>query len=333
MIRRSSDAVVLPALVTFVLLVQACEHSTPPGPGPTPGTSAPVLTGLEIQGNPNLRAIGETSQLRTLARWSDERSTDVTADTVWTIEGSPDAFGSLATLVASVSSSGLLRANQLGMAYVRAAYRIGRAGVRFSVTPEGTFVVAGRVRQPAASSLAGVTVTEPMSGRSTVTGADGVFMLAGLTGTEIRLTREGYEPVLATVAPFDDLLSLPMQPVVQVMAGGSLSGTIAPHDLQYVVLPGAQCTACRMIRVTSAAAGTLIAILKWTESHSKMTLWAGGREFRASSVGPAQIDAEVPIAAGESIIYVGTEVTTYHVEYELSTSFEPLRAHAPTSRR
>ena len=318
MVRRSSRALVLLSVIMDVLFVQGCGESRYPGPSPTP-----ALAGLEIQGNTELTAVGQTSQLRALARWSDGQSTDVTNETAWSILGPPGAFGTLARGVASISTTGLLRADELGMAYVRANYSFQRRDVRLAVTPAGTFVVAGRARQPGASSLADVMVSELVSGRSTTTTiGDGAFMLAGLIGTELRLTKDNYETVVTSVRPFDDLLSVPMQPLHRIVAGGSLSGTIAPNDLSYEVMPGTHCGICRLVRIQSTGAGRLTLTLRWTAAATRMIVWVGSEVFQPGS-GSTEVVATFPVGPGETLVYVGAANTRMHVNFDLNTAFAP----------
>lgn len=320
MVRRSSRALVLLSVIIDVLFVQGCGESQYDGPSPTP---TPTLAILEIQGNTELTAVGQTSQLRAVARWSDGQSTDVTNETVWSINGPPAAFGTLARGVASISTTGVLRATELGMAYVRATYSVGRMDVRLTVTPAGTFVVAGRAREPGASSLVDVLVSELVSGQSTTTiGGDGAFMLAGLIGTELKLTKDNYETVVTSVRRFDDLLSVPMQPLHRIVAGGSLSGTIAPNDLSYEVMPGTHCGICRLVRIQSNGAGRLTLTLRWTNLATRMTVWAGSQVFQPAP-GSTEVVATFPMSPGETLVYVGAANTSMHVNFDLNTAFTP----------
>ena len=306
--RRSARAVLIPLTLT-VTLVQNCGESRV---APTP-SDRPYLVRLDIEGNTRLSSIGETSQLRAIARMSDRTSIDVTTAVSWTV---------LTGTIVSVSSSGLLEAKDLGIGTIRATYSPSRINIKVTVTPAGTFVVSGRARQPAASGLAGVLITEPLSGQSTVTNIDGEFVLAGMTGTELRLTRDLYEPVTATVVPFSDSVSIPMQPVMQVRAGASLSGTVAPNDLEYVVGPGVSCGVCRMVRIQSDTAGTLSATLTSDPLH-RMSIWVNGQEFASPSSAMTIVQASFPVAAGETIAYVGTASTDRHLNFVLATALEP----------
>lgn len=322
MFRRWLPAGLLPAVFISAAGLAACDadpRESPFTPQPDP---VPTLTALAIQGNTELTSVGEISQLRAIASWSDGRTTDVTNESAWSVSGRPNAFGSLAAGVASVSLSGLLETRALGMAYVRARYGLGRAERAIRVTPPGTFVVAGRVRQPGASVLRGVTITEPISGRSTISGDEGEFMLAALTASALTLTKSLFEPVSATVRPFDDEVDLPMQPLYGISAGGSVSGMIAPNDLSYEVRSGVTCGVCRMIRVTSAVAGRLTVTVKWNLAPTRLTIWAGADEFPPAP-GSVELVATFPVTAGETKVYVGAGAATAHTAFEVTTTLTP----------
>jgi hypothetical protein len=275
-----------------------------------------MLTRFEIQ-HARLSAIGDTLQMRATAGWSDGASADVTPDVAWIVPSNT---------IVSVSSGGLVQALDFGMVTVRAVYRTARLDVQVSVTPEGTFVVAGRTRQPGSNpgegSLADVTIVEPVSGQSIETKANGTFMLAQLIGRELNLTKSNYEPVTRTVSPFDGDLSIPLQPVMRTQAGGSVGGLIAPNDLAYTLPSGRSCRICRLIRIQSTSAGTLRLTLRWTESRTRLILWAGGQEFSSTTGRPLEITASVSIAAGETIVYVGADATDWHTDFEVTTTFE-----------
>jgi hypothetical protein len=310
MFGRGSAGTVLILLVLSAGLSQNCGDS---GVVPKP-SGRPYLVRLDIEGNTRLSNVGETSQLRAIAHLSDGTSTDATLTVSWTV---------LTGSVVSISSSGVLEATAFGIGTIRATYGLSRINVKITVTPAGTFVVSGRARQPAASSLSGVLITEPVSGRSTVTDLDGMFMLAALIGKELHLTREFYETVTATVVPFDDQVSIPMQPVMQFRAGGSLSGTVAPNDLEYVVMPGATCGVCRMVRIQSDTAGVLNVTLT-SQPSWRMSIWVNGQEFTSPSSTSTDVHATFRVGAGETIIHVGTPSTDRHINFLLATVFEPL---------
>jgi hypothetical protein len=206
------------------------------------------------------------------------------------------------------------------MAIVRAIYGLGRAERPIRVTPAGTFAVAGRVREPGSSVLRDVTIREPVSGRSTISGSEGEFMLAGLTAGNLTLTRAQFEPIGATVRPFDDAVDLAMQPLYNINVGGSVSGTIAPNDLSYEVMPGTACGVCRLVRINAGTAGRLTVTVRWTVAATRLTIWAGGAAFPPAP-GSLELVTTFPVAAGENKIYVGADAATAHVSFELTTGF------------
>jgi hypothetical protein len=314
MVRRWPPGGVLCSLALTVVLSGGCDDGlltpSPPSP-PNPG-----LTSFEVQ-DVQLTAIGDTLQLRAIARLSDGTSTDVTPDVSWIAPSNA---------IVSVSSGGLVRALDFGMVRVRAVYRTARPELKVSVTPEGTFVVAGRTRQPGSNpgggSLAGVTITEPVSGQSVVTSPSGTFMLARLIGRELRLTKANYEPATTTVVPFNDELNVALQPLMVTQAGGNVAGLIAPNDLEYTLPSGRSCGICRLVRIQSGSAGTLRLTLRWSESRTRLILWAGGQEFRSVAGGPTEITASIAIDPGETIFYVGAEQTDWHTTFDVITTFE-----------
>ena len=319
MTRRASAAGIRISLVAVVVLTQNCGSR---GAAPTP-PERPYFVGLQVFGNTRLTAIGETSQLSAVASFSDGTSTNVTNSVSWTVRP-----GSMV----SISNGGLVQAHAFGITSVQTTYGVpARANVAtvVSVTPPGTFAVAGQIRDPVAGGIAAVTVMEPASARSAVTDDDGRFMLAGLTGTELRLTRDGYEPVTTAVAPFDVRLDVLMQPALRLQAGASTTGTIGVEDLSYVVAPGKACGACRLIRLQSASMGAVTVRLSWFVGGARMFLWAGGQEF--PSTGSLELIATFPVSAGETILYVGAASTLRDVDFQLTSTFAPtgLRAAGP----
>jgi hypothetical protein len=306
--RRSAGTVLIPLVLTAGLAQNCGESPAVPKP-----SDRPYLVRLDIEGNTRLSQVGETSQLRAFARMSDGTSIDATSAVSWTV---------LTGIVVSISSGGMLEAKALGIGTIRATYGPSRINVKVTVTPTGTFVVAGRVRQPGASGLSSVLISEPMSGQSTTSDSDGEFTLAALVDRELRLTRDHYEPVTTTVVPFDDQVSIPMQPVMQLKAGGNLSGIVAPNDLEYSVMPGVSCGVCRMVRVQSDSAGLLHVTLTSLPTH-RMTIWANGQEFTSTSSTSTDVIATFQVDAGQTIFYVGTASTDRHINFQLATMFDP----------
>ena len=269
---------------------------------PTVPPAAPVVQpiSLTLSGSVAFQAPGETSQLTATAAYPDGTTKDVTRDAQWT-----STFPSIAT----VSTDGVLTAVGLGTTVVLVRYPVASPSlfrsVQVTVTPAGTFAAGGRVREPGAGGLAGALVVHLDTGRSVTTGNDGYYQFGGLTGgARFRVTRPEFEDTEVEVAR-DVFGDLPLQRVVHVAAGGqTYSGRLAPNDMDYVVDGATHCQPCRMIRVTSTAAGIVRIRLTWTGSAA-MAVWMGGQMVTPGGT-PREVIADVPVTGGEARIYVGT---------------------------
>src|SRR4029450_7500486 len=141
---------------------------------------------LLITGTLQLGRIGEVSQLRATAIYPDGRRIDVTQAAEW---------NTAASQIASVDAGGVLTARGFGLGGVTAFFYPVRQTLQVIVTPPGTFILAGRVREPGAGSLSAVTVRHIASGDSAITGNDGRYSLAGVPHpAQLSLTKPGYEP-------------------------------------------------------------------------------------------------------------------------------------------
>jgi hypothetical protein len=249
---------------------------------------------VNIAGNTSLAAVGETSQLTASATYSDGSSNEAPGGVQW--------FTQLAT-VATVSQAGLLTATGLGTTRVSARLPEGGAlgFVDVKVLPPGTFIISGSVREPGAGRLAGVRISEAVSGLSTTSGGNGDFTLIGVRSLHLLLEKNAYES--KTLDASAGAADVPMQPIVRVAAGGSTSTTLAPNDMSYTVAPGTTCWPCRMIRVVMPQAGQLETRVTWTQAQARIGLWIDGRRFVPAAGGPLEIVAETPVAAGETLIY------------------------------
>jgi carboxypeptidase family protein/Big-like domain-containing protein len=313
---RMSRRLVRLALALLVAPAWSACHksaSSPPTPSQTT-TSVPVqaVAAVTIAGNGPLARIGDTIQLTGTARYTDNSTKDVTSEGTWTTGDQR---------VLSISRSGLVTAVGFGATYVSFVYQSHGAGLQISATPAGTFVISGRVREPAAGGVAGATVVETLTGRSVTTDADGEFSVAELPQLHghFRVDREGYEPaeIDAIVANID----LAMQRIVRIVAGESASpGALAPNDLSYVIA-GEKCVSCRLIRVVVRQSGTLHVHVTWTLAAATLRLFAEGQVV-ASDTGDLMVD--VPInAAREVILYLGAATpigVPGHTSFTLETS-------------
>jgi hypothetical protein len=168
--------------ILLALLLAGCDQ--PPN-GPSPPL-VPHLARFEIVG-PGSIAPGGTEQFRANALFSDGSQRDVTGEAAWTSENHS---------VVTVSPVGLASGNERGETEISAAYSQAVNTKRVFVVPPGTFKLSGRVLD----GNVGVTgarvevAAGSATGLSTVT-QDGRFVLYGVSGqTQIRVSKEGYQP-------------------------------------------------------------------------------------------------------------------------------------------
>jgi hypothetical protein len=310
----------VPSGIVLLVLAQGlagCGSHAPVSPTAptttTPTTTSPTTTRVAISGNVMLTTIGETTQLTATATLSDNTTKDVTTDATWS---RGDAR------VATVSPSGLVTVVGFGATWISATYQSRGASMTVTATLPGTFVIAGRVREPGAGGIANVPVIDTITGRSATTDSDGYFSLAGLPRLQAQLKaeKEGYEP--AEVETTQTNVDLPLQRVIRLTAGSETAKpeTLAPNGVSYTV-DGKSCNPCRLIRVVVPRAGILDVRVTWTVTASKLTLFAEGQVV-AGAVGA--LAANLFIAAPrEVLIYLGAEppsVVSDHTPFMLETS-------------
>ena len=261
--------------------------------GPSPGT----LTSIQLSGNTDLTAVGQTNQLILTGLYSDGSNKDVTADAAWT---------SSTTSVATVSR-GVVTAVSLGVATITARFSSRTATATLVIAPPGTFVLEGRVREPGGGSLANVRVVEQISFTDTKTDASGFFRFFPFSSAHIKIELPDYETFERDVTrpgtpQRSTFLDAPMQRMVRINAGlsrGDLS--IAPNDVSYTV--GADlCNPCKLIRVISGGPATLTLRLAWTGAAGALKLWAN--DTRNATTG-SNMTVNVPTGGGQSLVYVG----------------------------
>lgn len=257
---------------------------------------------LRITGNAMLFAAGETTQLTAVADFSDGTTGDVTAESRWE---------SSATEVATVTQTGLVTALTLGSVSISARYPATTptpssrfAATTISITPPGTFVATGRVREPGSGGVPGASILLIATGQSILTPPSGAFSIAGLTDGRMLITKDGFESVSAT-AEANVFTDIPLQRVIHVEAGGApLTDVLAPNDVEYHMNGDTICQPCRMIRVSSATSGTVRVRITWTELQSTLNLWLNGQMFPPTAT--REIVADLPITGGvEMQVYVG----------------------------
>jgi hypothetical protein len=286
--------------------------STPLAPSQTT-TSVPIaaVTALAIGGIAPFTRIGETAQLRVTATLSDGTTKDVTSVGAW-------RWGD--SRIVTVSPGGLVTVSGFGATWVSCVYQMKGASGTLTATPAGTFVIRGRVREPAAGSVVGVNVVETITGRSATTDIDGEFSIAELARQQgrFKLEKDGYEP--ADVETTTAYVDLPLARIVRLTAGGAVTpGPLAPNDLVYTVA-GKTCSSCRLIRILVPRAGMLHLHVTWTGA-ARLSLFADGQVVTGDA---RELTADVAInASGEVIVYLGVASSTSlgeHTTFTLETS-------------
>jgi hypothetical protein len=270
-----------------------------------------TVTNLTVKAVVVLSAAGQTEQLSAIATLVGGSTQDITSKTSWSSDTPQDV---------SVSSTGLLTANALGAATITAKYTpaTGASLFRFTsvvVTPPGTFVATGRTRDPGAGSLPNVAITIQSTGQSTTSSTpNGAFAIGGLTDGMLTFNASGYDPVVfdtTTVSMESDrpskFVDVPMQPTTRINAGGSISRTIAPHDMDFPQPGGSHCYPCQLVRVTTSD-GTLHLQVTWAEKTSILNMWINGVKYTGLGVGPSTATADVAVGAGEVLVYVGQQM-------------------------
>ena len=310
------------ALVLFLLgfaagLAAGCRDSGQPL---TP-TSVPLsdrLLALTVTGRTSLTAIGETSQLTAIATASDGTKREVVADVSW---------NSLNSAVVTISSSGLATAVGFGGARIDVSHRSVSTTVQILVTPAGTFVVTGNVREPGQGGLAGVHVLEPVSGSATLTDQSGNYMLAALASTHLLFEKAGYEPGALEI-PANRTADMRMPRMVRIMVGETaVVPKLAHMDMSYDV--GAdRCYPCRLIRIIAPTVGAVHLELAWQPRNpgSPLHLWAGGHRV-AGDATEGRLALDAAVTAGENVVYVGyyrpSMFNGSSIEFTLATSMSP----------
>jgi hypothetical protein len=255
--------------------------NTPPPP--------PSVTRVSLSGNVNLTAVGETSQLTATATFSDNTTRDVTAQARWAV-GDPS--------VAVVSPTGLLTILKLGRTFVSAVYQNLGMSATITATPPGTFVIAGRVREPGQSGLYEALVVEMQSGLSDTTDEGGEFSVAGVAdGVRLSVTKANYESRIVDGSASANV-DVPLQQVIRLTVGESASPPpLSPNDLEYFV-NGVRCRPCRMIRIVVPTAGDVDVRMTWTGTWA-FTLLADGRTFQADA---GAVSGTLPVPAPQELV-------------------------------
>jgi hypothetical protein len=184
--------------VAFVLAVTAicgCDRS-PAGPSPAggPSPSAPIVTGLRIDG-PTSVAPGESPRYAAIAEYSDGSSKDVTATASWfpaARTGFPICFTDPGVAAPAERGEVTIVANASG--------RMARLNVL--VLEPGTFKLSGPVSEAGVGALYGATV-EVLSGIGQglhATSNSNGYALYGVSGPlRLRASADGFTPQIHEV--------------------------------------------------------------------------------------------------------------------------------------
>ena len=93
--------------------------------------------------------------------------------------------------------------------------------------------------------------------------------------------------------------------MVGVMVGeAAIVPKLTHMDVSYDI-GGDRCSPCRLIRIVSPAGGMIHLELAWDRNPgAALYLWAGGSRF-GGNTNELQVAADVPLSAGENVVYVG----------------------------
>jgi hypothetical protein len=293
----------LSALVMLAASLWAgCSNPTPAAPTPpsTPTPPAPTVTRVTIDKTKlTFNGIGQIGQLTVTATLSDGTTKDVTALGAWQLG---DAR------IVNVSPTGLVTVVSYGSTWITFGYPSVSsrmfATATVTATPDGTFIISGRVREPGGGGLFNVPVVDTLSGRVVTTQGDGYFSFGELSSMHARLTVDlaGYEPFAADVTTAN--ADVPLQRIVRLTAGETVKpDVLAPNDLSYTI-DGRTCAPCRLIRVVVPQSGVVHVHVTWTVAASRLTLFVEGQAVAGNA---NDIVADVPIdGAREVLMYLGT---------------------------
>jgi len=259
-------------------------------------------TAVTLTGSTTLDAVGATSQLRAIVRLLNGDTADATNYATWTTMTVPSVVR---------VTKGLVTADALGWGQINVTYGGRLQATQVIVTPPGTYIIRGFVKHPGHAGVSGFNVLDTQSGRTTVTSSTGPYSpgwysLGGMAGsTRLTFDKAGFEPAELTVTgpAIDGGGEVRVQQIYRVTAGGTVQTTIAPHDVEYNVSPSGPCGNCRLIRLVSPSSGMLHLNLTWDLRTAAFSIWIEGQRFSSPPGGPLAVD--VPVGAGELVLYVG----------------------------
>lgn len=274
-----------------------------------------AAVGLTLTTSLSFTAVGQTRQLVAVVRFNDNSTIDVSTDAEW---HSNDPS------IVDVTASGAATASGLGTATITVKYGAMGLTTLMTVLPPGAFVVSGRVRLPGNGGggqllgVPGFTVTNTDLGSSVLSNAQGRYTIVAAIGTRLTFEKSGFEPAELVVSrPTEEPT---VQQLIRIPAGETATATIFENDVTYDPSPLFHCDNCRLIRVVSPAAGTLHVQINWTASFGALALWINGAQL--DGTGPQPLIADVPVNAGESVLYVRVG-SGHFINFTLKTSFLP----------
>jgi hypothetical protein len=313
--RRSTRRFSLALSILLTPTWLACGDKTPvltAPPSTTTTTAPPTVKSISIGGVFTLTAVGETTQLVVTATLSDNTTKNVTSEGKW-------QWGD--GRVVTIGSSGLLTVVGFGATWISFNTANQSAGKTVTATPPGTFVIAGRVREPGRGGLANARVVDTLSGRSSTSDPDGNFSVAELSNPQghLKVEKERYETV--DVDATGPNVDLPLQEVIRLTAGETTyPAPLAPNDLSYVV-GGSRCNDCRLIRVVVPQAGTVHIHVTWMLAAQQLSLFAEGQVVKG---GTRELIADLAVnASREVLMYLGAAppaAVTAHTSFIFETS-------------
>jgi len=305
----------------------ACGESTPVPTAPIASNSGrPQPTALTITGNTSLAAVGDVSHLTATAGWPDGSTRIVNSDVRWTADNES---------IIRISSDGTVTAVGLGLTTVNAFYGSLTKTLPIMVTPVGTVVVSGRVREPGSGGIPEVIVRDAQSGKSTTSDHIGIYQLAGLGAVAIphlMFEKDGYELSEIDATPNSTSTrgevgalgdDVPLQRMIRLEAGETITPPkLVFHDVTYTVGTD-RCFPCRRIRVRTRN-GTLHVQLTWNDPSAMLQVWIAETVFSGRN---GQVVASLPVASGELVVYVGmrgfASASMSSVSFTLGTSLSP----------
>jgi hypothetical protein len=290
--------------------------TTPSTPATTPTPPQIMLQRVMITGNNALTAVGETSKLTATGTYSDGTTKDISTQCRWSTGDSR---------VVMVAQDGVITIVGLGRAYVTVNCPDGRqtqsSSIDVTATPVGTFVIAGRVREPGLGGVLDATITDLVTGRTATSDQNGRFSLPVLPSpaVHVRIFKADYE-TRELQSNSGTEIDAAIQQVVRITAGQSVDPPpLAPNDLPYDV-NGVLCEPCRLIRINMPSPGDMTIRLTWQVAGtpaSRLKLLVDGQTVTGEGTASVSITILQP---REILAYVGAISGVNHTPFKITTT-------------